>query len=268
MQSAGLQPRTVSSRMGVFCLNLSFWMLFAFWTVILAAIAIPYHYLFEGLSDDRRRSDWMIRRIISNYGMRVIHSGWPWVHVKFVDEAPDEKPPFVFVANHRSTSDAFLMGVLPFECVQVLNIWTSRLPLVNYLSRVAEYLRVREIPFEEFLATGTRLLHQDVSVIAFPEGTRSGSRQMGPFHGSAFRLAQKAGVKICPLTITGNEDIPHRGSLVMHPGKVVVTKLPALSCEQFMEMNPFALKKHVREIIQQHLEAEELQAQDLQAQPA
>lgn len=261
MQSDGTQPRTVSWGIGVFCLNLSFWTLFTVWTLILAVVAIPYQYVFEGLTEDTRRSGWLMRRIISNYGMRVIHSGWPWVRVKFVDQAPDEKPPFVFVANHRSTSDAFLMSVLPFECVEVLNVWTSRLPLVNYLSRVAEYPRIREIPFEEFLAMGTRLLHEGVSVIAFPEGTRSGSRQMGPFHGSAFRLAQKAGVKICPLTISGSEHIPHRGSLVMHGGRVVVTKLPALSCEEFMEMNPFALKAHVREIMRQHLEAENMEAQ-------
>ena len=148
------------------------------------------------------------------------------------------------------------MGFVPYESVQVLNIWTSRLPLVNYLSRAAEYLRVRELSFDEFLAMGTRLLGEGCSVIVFPEGTRSGSRELGPFHGSAFRLAQKAGVKICPVTISGSENIPRRGSLVMHPGKVVVTKLPSLSCEQFMAMNPFALKTQVREIIRQHLEAQ------------
>ncbi|HEY1921502.1 MAG TPA: lysophospholipid acyltransferase family protein, partial [Tepidisphaeraceae bacterium] len=95
-----------------------------------------------------------------------------------------------------------------------------------------------------------------VSIIAFPEGTRSGSRRMGQFHGSAFRLAQHAGVKICPLAISGNENIPHRGSLLLHPGHIVMTKLPSVTCEQYKEMNAFTLKTRVRETIHEYLEAQ------------
>lgn len=250
------QPRTFLSWVGLVWLNLTFWGFFGFWTAFLAFIAIPYQYVFAKLTGNQRRSKWLIRRIISNYGMAVIHSGWPLVSVRFVDCAPDEKPPFVFVANHRSTSDAFLTAFLPGECIQVLNVWTSRLPLVNYLSRTGDFLRVRELTFEEFIAAGTRLLDEGVSIIAFPEGTRSGSCRLGPFHGTAFRLAQRTGAKICPVTISGSENIPRRGSLVMHPGRIVVTKLPALTCEQFMGMNPYALKTRVRETIQRHLEAQ------------
>jgi 1-acyl-sn-glycerol-3-phosphate acyltransferase len=185
-----------------------------------------------------------------------------------VDCAPDDKPPFVFVANHRSTSDAFLTAFLTMESVQVLNIWPSRVPLINYLSRTAGYLRVREMPFEEFIEAGTRLLADGVSIIAFPEGTRSGSKKMGPFHGSAFRLAQRAGVKICPLAISGSENNPRRGSLVMHPGHIVITKLPAITLEQYKEMSPYALKMRVRETIQRHLDSQERETHQLEAQPA
>jgi 1-acyl-sn-glycerol-3-phosphate acyltransferase len=270
MESDARQPRTVLSYLAIVWLNVSFWVLFSIWTFLLAFVGLPYQYVFGGLSQDERRHRWLIRRMISNYGMAVIHSGWPLVSVKFLDCAPEEKPPFVFVSNHRSTADAFLMGFLPFECVQVLNLWTSRLPLVSRLCRIGEYLRIREIPFDGFLATGARLLNEGVSVIVFPEGTRSGSRQMGPFHGSAFRLAQNASVKICPLTISGSERIPGRGSLVMHPGRIVVTKLPSLTCDQFMESDPFSLKTQVREIMQQHLELQEHPESHghLEAQPA
>jgi 1-acyl-sn-glycerol-3-phosphate acyltransferase len=262
------QAKTILSWVGLVWLNLCFWLLFLLWTLILAFIAIPYQYLFNVLLRNQRRSDWLIRRTISNYGNVVIRSGWPLVRVHFDDLAPHESPPFVFVANHRSTADAFLMAFLPFECVQVLNIWTSRLPLVNYLSRTAGYLRVREIPFEEFTRQGLHLLAEGCSVIAFPEGTRSGSKKMGPFHGAAFRLAQQAGVKICPVAISGSENIPRRGSLVMHPGRIVVTKLPALAPEQSKDMSAFALKNRVRDTIQRHLDVQDVETPHLEAQPA
>jgi 1-acyl-sn-glycerol-3-phosphate acyltransferase len=79
---------------------------------------------------------------------------------------------------------------------------------------------------------------------------------LGQFHGSAFRLAQHVGAKICPLTISGNEHIPSRGSLVMHPGQIVISKLPSVTCEQYKELNAYRLKTRVRETIRKHLDAQ------------
>jgi 1-acyl-sn-glycerol-3-phosphate acyltransferase len=268
MEPMKAQAKSVLSRAGIIWLNFSFWIVFTFLTLYLALVAIPYHILFKLISRNQRKSDRLIRRTIAKYGGAVIRSGWPLVRVQFVDCAPDDKPPFVFVANHRSSSDAFLTAFLTMESVQVLNIWPSRVPLISYLSRTAGYLRVREMPFEEFIEAGTRLLNDGVSIIAFPEGTRSGSKKMGPFHGSAFRLAQRTGVKICPLAISGNENIPRRGSLVLNPGRIVMTKLPALTFEQHKEMTAYALKNRVRETIHRHLEAQDRQTHQLEAQPA
>ena len=251
------QPARSSSllwRLEVALLNALFWVMFVFWTAILVLVAIPYYYLFDFVFRNPRRSDWLIRRTITHYGAVVIRSGWPFVRVKFVDLAPDEAPPWVFVANHRSTSDAFLMSVLPGECVQVLNLWTSRLRIVNRLSRLAGYLRIREITFDQFLEQGVQHLNSGVSVIAFPEGTRSGSCKMGQFHSAVFRVAQKVGAKVCPLAISGSEDIPRKGSLVMHPGRIVVTKLPSLTAQQYQGMSAYQLKMRARDIIEKYLE--------------
>jgi 1-acyl-sn-glycerol-3-phosphate acyltransferase len=205
---------------------------------------------------NKRRTLRVFRRTISHYGTAVCNCGWPLVRVKYVDHSPQEVPPFIFVSNHRSASDAFLMSCLPFECVQVVNIWPYKIPLVWLIGTIAGYLRVREMPFDEFLAKGTKLIKEGVSIIAFPEGTRSGSRRMGPFHGSAFRLARATGVKIVPLAISGNENIPRRGSVLLHPGRIIVRKLPAIKVEQYGTMSPYQLKTLAREMIQQHLDIE------------
>jgi 1-acyl-sn-glycerol-3-phosphate acyltransferase len=256
MEALTAQRKTALSRLCVVWLNVSFWSLLALVSISFLVLAVPYGYLFDLLGRNRRRTLWYVRRSISHYGAAVIHCGWPLIRVRFVDYAPQEKPPFVFVANHRSSSDAFLMAVLPFEVVQILNIWPSKLPFVNCFSRLAGYLRVREMPFEQFIEAGSKLLAEGVSIIAFPEGTRSGSCKMGQFHGSAFRLAQHVGAKICPLAISGNEHIPPRGSLVMHPGRIVISKLPSLTCEQYKDLNAYRLKTRAREMIRNHLDAQ------------
>jgi 1-acyl-sn-glycerol-3-phosphate acyltransferase len=256
MEALMAQRKTALSRLSVVWLNVYFWPLLAVVSILFLVLAVPYGYLLDLLGRNRRRTLWYVRRTISHYGAAAVYCGWPLVRVRFIDYAPQEKPPFVFVANHRSSSDAFLMFVLRFEVIQILNIWPSRLPFVNCFSRLAGYLRVREMPFEEFIEAGSRLLADGVSIIAFPEGTRSGSCQLGQFHGSAFRLAQHVGAKICPLTISGNEHIPSRGSLVMHPGQIVISKLPSVTCEQYKELNAYRLKTRVRETIRKHLDAQ------------
>ncbi|MGD0461154.1 MAG: lysophospholipid acyltransferase family protein [Tepidisphaeraceae bacterium] len=252
------EPRVGSSNSlaSILWLNLFFWTAVVVVTAIFVIGATCYVCIFLLIFRNRRRGKWLVRRSISHYGALVLKCGWPLVKVRYVDHAPHESPPFVFVSNHRSASDAFLMACLPFECIQVLNNWPSRLPVVGPVAWIAGYLKVRKMSPEAFVEAGSRLLADGVSIIAFPEGTRSGSRKIGSFHGSAFRLAQRARANIALLAIAGNEDIPKRGSLVLHPGRITVSKLPSVTYEQYKDMTAFKLKTLVRERIRQHLDAQ------------
>ncbi len=245
--------RSVLAWPAMIWLNLQVYTLAAVITLLFAIFGLGYIGLHRLVTRDDRRNRQLIRRTISWYGSFIIRCGWPLVTVRFVDHEPDAKPPLVFVANHPSSTDGFLMAFLPLEAVQVLNIWPAHLPGVGFMARIAEYLKPREMPFEEFLAAGSRLISQGVSVIAFPEGTRTGFRELGNFHGSAFRLAQHNGVPVVPLVIAGNEAIPPRGSIWMRPGKIVVTKLRAVMPEQYSGMSPYKLKTMVREQIHSEL---------------
>ena len=244
-------------------LNLMFLPLALLVTAVFLVVGAPYVTLYSIAFRNRRRTMRLIRRTFSHWGRAILMCAWPFVRIRYVDLAPAEEPPFVFVANHRSASDGFLMAFLPFECIQVINIWPGRLPLIGPLAKLAGYLSVREMPFEEFLKAGSKLLGEGVSVIAFPEGTRSGSAQMGQFHSSAFRLAQHNNARIVPLAIMGNENIPRRGSAILRPGCIVLSKLPALTPKQYEGMTPYKLKTLVHGIIQKHLDDQSGQTQGI-----
>jgi 1-acyl-sn-glycerol-3-phosphate acyltransferase len=77
---------------------------------------------------------------------------------------------------------------------------------------------------------------------------------MGNFHGSAFRLALKSKAAIVPLCISGNENIPPKGSLLLRPGTIRVRRLPAITWAEYKDMNVFSLKNMVREIISKELQ--------------
>lgn len=236
------------------CLNLVFWVLFPIVTAGFILVGVVYACIYTLCVRDRRKTLRVVRGILNHYGAAILRCAWPLVRVRYVDHAPGETPPFVYVANHRAASDAFLMACLRCELVQVVNIWPFRIPALGAVARIAGYLSVREMPIEDFLRKGTELLAQDVSVVAFPEGTRSGSRTMGTFHGSAFRLAIHAGARIAPLAISGTESNPRRGSLWLHPGEITVQKLPALDASKYQTLGPFKLKTRAKEMIRQHLD--------------
>jgi 1-acyl-sn-glycerol-3-phosphate acyltransferase len=254
MSSQDATGRSLLSRAKVAWLNVQFWMLFALTSILFGLVAFPYWGL-SRLVVGRRKTHWLIRRTISNYGAATMKCGWPLVKVRYIDHSPDDKPPFVFVCNHRSASDAFLMACLPFECIQMLNNWPSKIPPIGLIAYLAGYLKPRMVPFDELMRDGSKLLAEGCSIIAFPEGTRSGSRALGQFHGSAFRLAQQTGTKIVPLAVAGNEMIPPRGSSVLHPGVITVSKLPAVTAEEYRDMTPYKLKTLVRSRIGQYLDA-------------
>lgn len=237
----------------VVLLNLIFWPLALLVTGVFAIASAIYITAYALITGNERQAMRLLRRTITHYGRAVILCAWPFVRVRYVDLAPEERPPFIYISNHRSSSDGFMMAVLPIEGVQVVNIWPFKIPLLGWVAKLAGYLSVREMPIEEFVSRGTKLLKEGVSICAFPEGTRSGSRMMGQFHSSAFKLSLESGARVAPLAISGNERIPPRGSMVLRPGRITIHKLPAFDPAQESGVSTFAAKAKVRQRLQEHL---------------
>ncbi|MBI4848348.1 MAG: 1-acyl-sn-glycerol-3-phosphate acyltransferase [Nitrospirae bacterium] len=215
--------------------------------VTLIALVAPKRYVMK-----------RFRRAISWYGKGMALVPFPFVRVRYEDHSKgNSQGPYIFVSNHRSASDAFLMSVLPHEAIQVVNIWPFRIPVLGFFARFAGYLNIRVMDHELFLEKAAKLLDDKVSIIFFPEGTRSGGREMGSFHGSAFRLALQTNASIVPICITGNENMPPKGSWLMKPGTIKIRRLPAIQPQDYKGANVFTLKNRVREIMGRELDSME-----------
>jgi 1-acyl-sn-glycerol-3-phosphate acyltransferase len=195
------------------------------------------------------------RRMIAWYGYGVIR-GLARPVVRIVYESPARVPQGakIFVSNHVSSSDPFLMALLPEAAVQVVNQWPFKLPVWGVFARWAGYLNIRAMTPEAFQEKARRLLAEGISIVAFPEGTRAGDRPMGPFHGTMFRLALAARATLVPMCITGNARSPARGALLVEPATIHVSCLPEMRWESFQDKSPFQLKNHVRRLIQNEVD--------------
>ena len=242
------------NRLKLLYLNATFYVSFLLFSVV----AIPCLSLFVAAASlllSRRATLRRFRRAISWYGWVIIHIlPFPLIRVRYRDCSARKAPgPYLFVCNHRSASDPFLMACLPHEVVQVVKAWPMHLPVLGWFARGAGYLSINEIAVEEFFAKAAKLLADGVSIASFPEGTRSGDRRMGTFHGTVFRLALNTRAPIVPLCISGNERIPPRGSLALQSGTIRIHRLTAIEWQDYKDLSPFALKTHVQETMDREL---------------
>lgn len=238
-------------------LNLSFSVLFFAVSALLIPVLTLIGLLLAPFGSWRRTLA-HTRFLIKVYGRVMMVLGWPLLQVRA--ERMSGKPPLpcIYICNHRSSSDAFTMAMLPGEIVQVVNIWPFKLPVLGFFAKLAGYLSIRKMSTDEFMQRGSALLKQGVSIAAFPEGTRATSREMGPFHGSLFRLALKTGVPIVPVCLSGTEKAPPKGSLILHPMVIRVRSLEPICQNAYQDWSPFKFKNIVRERIAEELDRMEL----------
>ena len=221
--------------------------------MIYSAVFIPSLAIlvaFMSLFMNRRATMKRFRRAIGWWGRGITLIPFPFIKVCYENHSVDTAgEPCIFVSNHRSASDGFLMSLLGVEGVQVVNIWPFRIPVLGFFARAAGYLNIRVMKPEDFFARAALLLGQKVSIVFFPEGTRSGSRKLGNFHSAAFRLALKSKAPIVPFCISGSEAILPKGSLLLRPGTIRIRRLPAITWSEYKELSVYMLKNKVREII-------------------
>jgi 1-acyl-sn-glycerol-3-phosphate acyltransferase len=119
---------------------------------------------------------------------------------------PDPRRPFVVVSNHESFADILLISHLPWEMKWLSKAELFRIPIMGWMMWL-----VGDIPVwrgfgpsaVEAINRCRAVLRNRVSVMIFPEGTRSRTSELLPFKDGAFRLAIEAGVPILPLALSG-----------------------------------------------------------------
>lgn len=118
----------------------------------------------------------------------------------------DPRRPFVVVSNHESFTDILLISHLPWEMKWLSKAELFRIPIMGWMMWLAGDIPVKRgfgPSAVEAMARCRKALANRVSVMIFPEGTRSKTAELLPFKDGAFRLAVEAGVPILPLAVSG-----------------------------------------------------------------
>lgn len=139
----------------------------------------------------------------------------------------DPRTSYVFVANHQGAYDIFaIYGYLGHNFRWMMKKSLERIPFVGYSCKVSGHIYVdNSTPSAtaRTMATAERQLSGGMSVVVFPEGSRSRSGKMHVFRRGAFKLATEFSLPVVPITIDGAYSVMPRGAVLPRPGKIRLT---------------------------------------------
>jgi 1-acyl-sn-glycerol-3-phosphate acyltransferase len=169
-----------------------------------------------------------VHQVAGIWGRLIIHlmPGWR-VTVRGRELLPPDGKAAVFVANHESMTDIWAMYFLGAQFRWLSKDAVFKVPFVGDAMRWSHYVSVQRGNREsaaQAMRESAQRLRAGLSMLYFPEGTRSEDGTIKPFKMGAFKLAQDAQVPIVPIAIKGAP----KHSLAPGKAHVQLTVLPPL----------------------------------------
>jgi 1-acyl-sn-glycerol-3-phosphate acyltransferase len=217
---------------------------------LLLLVALPVQAILLAVTAPFDRNRVVAGRFLRIVGVLIAKTFPPW-RLRVEGRWPG-KGPYVVVANHQSMLDILLLSHLPREMKWVAKEELFKLPWIGWMLRMTGDIAVRRGDPEsggEALAKAKAYLARGMSVMMFPEGTRSTKGTMLPFKSGAFRLAIEAGVPVLPIAVSGTAHGLPKGGPWVRPCRATARILEPIVIEGARPEDATKLRDAVRERI-------------------
>jgi 1-acyl-sn-glycerol-3-phosphate acyltransferase len=162
---------------------------------------------------------------------------------------------YVFMANHKSLFDIpSLLTTLPGQTRFLAKKSLFQIPLFGWAMKMGGFVTIDRKDLstarDSFAVAVAQLEDAGVSVLIFPEGTRSLTEDLLSFKRGGFLLALKSGLAIVPVGIAGSAKIQRKGNFKIRPGSVRVNYGSPMSVQDFGVSRKKELIQEVREQVE------------------
>jgi 1-acyl-sn-glycerol-3-phosphate acyltransferase len=162
----------------------------------------------------------------------------------------DHKKTYVVVANHQSLADIAIMYQTKMQFKWVAKADLFKIPFLGWELSLAKHIRLERGDFssiKKIYRQAAEWLRCDMSVLFFPEGTRSETGDIKDFQNGAFKLAIKEKVPVLPIYLHGTGDaIPKGGRIFSREAECKLVVLPAVDTAEFQAGDFAKLRDMVR----------------------
>jgi 1-acyl-sn-glycerol-3-phosphate acyltransferase len=137
--------------------------------------------------------------------------------------------PQILVANHSGLHDILALSAnLPIQFRWVAKKALFGVPFMGWHMRRSGYIPIdRENPraAAKSIIEAAETIRGGIHAVAFPEGTRSKTGDLGEFRSGAFALALRTRVPIVPVSLEGSYRVIMPKTLQVNPGCVIRIKI-------------------------------------------
>jgi 1-acyl-sn-glycerol-3-phosphate acyltransferase len=187
-------------------------------TLVLGLLAVPVSLLPRGTHLVFAMSKAWSWGLLAASGVRM--------KVRFASRL-DPKRSYIFIANHQSMFDIpVVISTVPVQMRFAAKRSLFKIPVFGWAIRAGGLIPVDPgSDRRQAMATLNALqerLTDGISVLLFPEGSRSLDGLLHPFERGGFLLALKTGLPIVPVGIRGTLGVQMRGKKTIHGGPVEV----------------------------------------------
>ncbi len=195
-------------------------------TGLFAAMVIPVALLRpESIWVDRIARTWA-RAVLWPTGVKLTVTG---------REHVDPDQPYIIVSNHQSTFDIMAHFIaLPCRIRFLAKVELFRVPLFGHAIRAMGMVPVDRSSHHTFRSIeegARRVASLGLSIIVYPEGTRTRTGDLLPFRKGAFALAVHTGLPILPTTISGGLEAWPPKTRIIRGGPITVAIDPPIPTE-------------------------------------
>jgi len=139
-------------------------------------------------------------------------------------EKIDQNQAYIIIPTHQSMLDIVFFNMLRHRLRWVSKIEVFRMPLVGWEMRMVKYIelvRGNKSSVIRMMEKCVESLQDGISIVIFPEGTRSLTGVVGKFKTGAFQLAVKTDKPLLPVLIDGTGEILPKKGIIFGSRRVV-----------------------------------------------
>jgi 1-acyl-sn-glycerol-3-phosphate acyltransferase len=235
--------------------------IYIFSYVILATFVLG---IFAIVSSFFSRTGDPVHKIARFWGKSILVVSRIKVYVKGLANI-DPARSYIYMSNHQSNFDIpVLLGHLPVQFRWLAKAELFKIPIFGRSMRSAGYISIdrynRPSAFAS-LKEAAEKIKSGVSVLIFPEGTRSRDGKIHTFKKGGFVLAIDSGVSIVPITLCGTRSIMPKGQLRIKPGYVSLIIQEPIDTLGYTRETKGELMDRVRSNIREVFEATQMDPQ-------